>query len=165
MTDERLVTACHEAGHAVAALMRGSGELRSITIEPTPDHLGYTGFRGKPCDMAFVTYAGPWSEARAQWPMPTIDGRDDDELTFDDYLSGAWLRNASGDGVDYRRAQNADNALFGAQFADLSRVREEAWHSELESRWPVIRELAEMLLSGPVDAETAANLVDRQQWS
>jgi hypothetical protein len=38
----RAIIAHHEAGHAVAAVMRGGGELMSITIEPTDDHLGYT---------------------------------------------------------------------------------------------------------------------------
>jgi ATP-dependent Zn protease len=40
--DDRYLTACHEAGHAVAALMRGGGEVTSISIEPTADHLGIT---------------------------------------------------------------------------------------------------------------------------
>ena len=73
-TDERYITACHEAGHAVAALMRGGGEITSITIEPTADYLGYTWTRIKPFDRAFIIYAGPWAEARAQWTEPTFDG-------------------------------------------------------------------------------------------
>lgn len=35
--DERYLTTCHEAGHVVAALMRG-GELTSVTVDPTPEH-------------------------------------------------------------------------------------------------------------------------------
>ena len=68
-TDERYITACREAGHAVAALMRGGGEITSITIEPTADYLGYTWTRIKPFDRAFIIYAGPWAEARAHGPI------------------------------------------------------------------------------------------------
>lgn len=120
MVEERLLTAHHEAGHAVAALMRGDGELRSITIEPTAAYLGHTGYRGKPCDAAFVTYAGPWAEARAQWPLPTLEGEDDDGLAFEDYVSGAFPLNADGDGEDFRRAKEADSALHGPEFAHLA---------------------------------------------
>jgi hypothetical protein len=49
----------------MAALMRGAGEVRSITIEATADYLGHTGIRSKPADSAFITWAGPWAEARA----------------------------------------------------------------------------------------------------
>jgi ATP-dependent Zn protease len=48
--DDRYLTACHEAGHAVAALMRGGGEVTSISIEPTADHLGITHTRRKTFD-------------------------------------------------------------------------------------------------------------------
>lgn len=164
--DERLLTAHHEAGHAVAALMRGGGQLRSITIEPTTTYLGHTGYRGKPCDTAFVTYAGPWAEARAQWVRPTLDDEDDDGCTFEDYVSVAFLSNADGDGEDYRRAQEAEAAQlgeFGQQFLDLTGVRQEMWSGELEQSWPLIQQVAAiaMLVDGPVAAEAAATLVDR----
>ena len=52
--NERYLTACHEAGHAVAALMRGGGELVSITIDQDTatqragsPAIGYTHTRAK----------------------------------------------------------------------------------------------------------------------
>lgn len=66
--DQRVITAHHEAGHAVAAEMRGDGEVRALAIEPTDQYLGKTWFRAKPADLAFVTFAGPWAEARCRWP-------------------------------------------------------------------------------------------------
>ena len=124
---QRHLTACHEAGHAIASLMRGEGDVVSITIEPTPDYLGYTHFRAKPCDRAFITFAGPWAEARAQWPLPDLDDEDDDGCTFQDYLVVAWMHNADGDLAGYKRARDADAAMFGEQFADLTFGREEIW--------------------------------------
>jgi Peptidase M50B-like len=160
MVEDRLLTAHHEAGHAVAALMRGGSQLRSITIEPTTNYLGHTGWRGKPCDSAFVTYAGPWAEARAQWEPPALDDEDDDGYTFEDYVTAAFLRNAAGDGEDYRRAQEADAAMYGPEFAHLAYGREEHWSRELEQSWSAIRQLAAMLMDGPVSAEAATQLLD-----
>jgi hypothetical protein len=90
--DERYLTAHHEAGHAVAALLRGA-ELTSITIDPTPERAGYTGFRGKRWDSQFFTYAGPWAEARSQWTEDSLDGVDDDGCLFGDYVVYAFLVN------------------------------------------------------------------------
>ena len=59
--------------------MRGGGELVSVTIEPTAEYAAHTGLRSKPFDIAFVTYAGPWAEARAQWPAEvSLDAEDGD---------------------------------------------------------------------------------------
>ena len=81
---QRHLTAHHEPGHAVAALMRGGGELVSVTIEPTAEYAGHTGLRSKPFDIAFVTYAGPWAEARAQWPAEvSLDAEDGDGCVLD----------------------------------------------------------------------------------
>jgi hypothetical protein len=149
MTDQRYLTAHHEAGHGVAAVMRGAGELRSITIEPTTEYEGYTGFRSKPCDRAFVTYAGPWAEARAQWPLRGLVGEDDDGCTFGDYLTAAWRQNQHGDLADYERFRETDAALLGHD-ADLNLIdiTEEIWSAELEREWPVIKQVAGWLLSG-----------------
>ncbi|MEY8015270.1 hypothetical protein [Mycobacterium servetii] len=160
---ERELTAYHEAGHAVAAAMRGGGELRSITIEPSAAYLGHTGFRCKPCDTAFVTYAGPWAEARVQWPLPSLDGEDEDGASFEDYVAAAFLRNAGGDGEDYRHACEADQALLGERFAELVATREQFWgFRELDEHWPAVQAVAQLLIAGaaPTDAAVRA-LVDR----
>lgn len=74
--DERVRAAWHEAGHAVAHLMRGGGELHRIDIDEQTHGNGYTAGRAKPCDLGFITYAGPWAEARYLW----LVGPDEDDL-------------------------------------------------------------------------------------
>jgi len=125
--------------------------------QPTTD--GFTHHRGKTFDSAFVIYAGPWAEARCQWDQPTLDGEDDEGLTFDDYLTGAWMRNGPGDFADYQRGRAADAELFGPH-ADLVDRREETWSFELERQWPVIRAVADRLISaGRVTGEELADLI------
>ncbi len=62
----------HEAGHAVAAVARG-GELLSITLgkvdwdgDPELDEPGGCRHISDPRNAPFVTFAGPWAEARWQ---------------------------------------------------------------------------------------------------
>ena len=57
MNGERYVTACHEAGHAVAAVRRG-GWVNEIDISDK----GHTCTEHEPADKAFIVYAGPWRE-------------------------------------------------------------------------------------------------------
>jgi hypothetical protein len=148
---QRHLTAHHEAGHAVAALMRGGGELVSVTIEPTAEYAGHTGLRSKPFDIAFVTYAGPWAEARAQWPAEVpLDAEDGDGCVFDDYILAAWWANATGDLAEYKRRCEADAELLG-DHAHLLHLREETWCRELDDRWPAIQQIAKLLMSRPVD--------------
>ncbi len=172
-TDERYITACHEAGHAVAALMRGGGEITSITIEPTADYLGYTWTRIKPFDRAFIIYAGPWAEARAQWTDPTFDGCDGDGCLFEDLVTAAFLRNYDGDATEYKQALDYDPAEIARRagvFDELARRsgqeipdREEMWSRQLECAWPVIQQLAVRLLAGPVSGEDAAEVVNKSE--
>ena len=70
---DRRLTAYNEAGHAVAAMMRG-GTFVSITIEPDGDRDGCTSVEVDTYDMAFVAFAGVWAEARAHWAKP-LDGK------------------------------------------------------------------------------------------
>ncbi|MFN3004594.1 hypothetical protein [Mycolicibacterium wolinskyi] len=135
--DERAITTHHEAGHAVAASMRGGSEPVSVTIEPTDGHLGYTRWCGKPCDNAFITFAGPWAEARAQWPLPILDGEDTDGATFADYIAAAWLRNRDGDAADYQRATQVDRELLGDHYDEVA--RESIWQLQLERQWSAIQ--------------------------
>jgi hypothetical protein len=142
--------------------MRGGGELVSITIEATAEHAGFTHTRAKPFDSAFITYAGPWAEARAQWPHPTLDAEDDDGYTFDDYVLAKLLSNAK-DAADYQRQQAADAALLGPSFAHLAESCAQTWSGELERSWPVICEVARMLLTGSsVTTASIRMLLDRR---
>jgi hypothetical protein len=62
----------HEAGHAVASLGRRRCDVYKIYIV-LPD--GFTRHK-KPdaaADYAFILYAGPWAQARAQWTQKTIE--------------------------------------------------------------------------------------------
>ncbi len=153
MTDDE-VAAHHESGHAVAAVMRG-GTFSNITIEPEGNRFGYIETQVKSYHAAFVAYAGPWAEARAEWTKP-LDGEDDDGSTFDDYLARAFGRNAGGDLREYLRCSLADAAVYGDVNTWLTFASERRWGSELEAKWPVIRQVAELLTSG---ADLTAEMV------
>jgi hypothetical protein len=154
VSDSRYQTAHHEAGHAVATLLRGGGELLSITIAPAGDYLGHTESRTKAVagtDRLFITFAGPWAEARAQWAMPSLDREDDDGCTFDDHLCGAWMVNADGDSDAYEdmRGEEVRFAEYlGITPGELRDRRERGWGDELERAWPVIQQVAKLLLAG-----------------
>ncbi|MBS4104472.1 M50 family metallopeptidase, partial [Tsukamurella paurometabola] len=62
-TETASVAALHEAGHLVAAALRGAEALYAWIDEAGN---GYTRFRGLSAvvDEAFVTYAGPYAESR-----------------------------------------------------------------------------------------------------
>jgi hypothetical protein len=143
----REVTAHHEAGHAVALLIRGGGRLDYIDIYETADYRGYTHWNGKVFDIAFITYAGPWAEARAQWPLADLDGLDDDGCTFDDHVTAAFLANIDGDFEAYETCLASDPTFL----ASFQSSREECWNNELERVWPVVREVARLLLADGAD--------------
>lgn len=121
----RRLTAYNEAGRAVAAVMRG-GTFFSITIEPDGDRDGFTSVKVPRRDMAFVVFAGPWAEARAEWNKP-LDGEDDDGCRFDDYVADAFERNADGDLGGYLRRALADAAVYGDVTRYLTFSSEKAW--------------------------------------
>ena len=134
-------------------MMRG-GELVSVTIEATADHLGFTRAGGQAWDRAFVTFAGLWAEGRVQWPFSDLVGDDDDGCIFDDYVAAAFLRNHDGDLRDYEALCGADDD------AELRATREQVLSRELEYHWPAIQTAARLLLAGePVTAATISNLL------
>jgi hypothetical protein len=164
-TEERRVTAHHEAGHAIAALMRGGGEVTSITIDPTADYMGCAGVRSKSFDTPFIIFAGPWAEARCQWTGDTLDGLDDDGCEFIDHVTAAFMSNSDGDGTVYGEALEHDVYELARRSGFLAEGgmevdRETAWSEELERMWPVVQLLAERLLIGAVSGQEAADLVD-----
>jgi hypothetical protein len=156
-SDTRWLTACHEAGHAVATLMRGGGTFLKVTIEPTADYEGLTRVRLKPCDVNFNCYAGPWAEARAKWPQGLpLDQFDDDGFDFDDYLLGVLISQPD-DLKGLSEPADETEAAIRAAMTQLLGVeatrqadtnRERVWHSELDQMWPVIESVAQMLMSG-----------------
>ncbi len=170
MTDERWLTACHEAGHAVACLMRGGGTFVSVTIEPTEQYLGCTQTRIMQWDDQFTSYAGPWAEARAQWPadLPISDS-DSDDCYFQDYVLTALMANPP-DFQGYREPTGetalalrrvAPDHYSDAELSNLAAARDQTWDMELERMWPTILSVAKLLIDGEqVTAEMVRALRD-----
>lgn len=107
----------------------------------------------------------------AQWGGSVLDGVDDDGCTFDDYLTRAWSENTH----DWFRYQwLTDSSLKPVSDAVWRQFRpndfggdlppavpcEETWDRELEHAWPVIQQVAERRLSGPVTGHTIRALLD-----
>src|SRR4051812_27525150 len=161
--------ACHEAGHAVAAVLRG-GNIRSVTIVPTTDYSGHTWWRGHAWDGPFISYAGPWAEARAAWPahLPTDDDpeqADDAGCMFSDYVCAALAGAGCDDWVDVvnsvRRTQRALVQADPTFDVDLLANSEKVWRHELEEAWPLIVTLAGALLQHQViDGDVAMRVLE-----
>jgi hypothetical protein len=174
MTDQQYLTAHHEAGHAVATLLRGGGELLWITIEPTSKYLGYTGHRTKAVavgDRMFITFAGPWAEARAGWPQPSIDGEDDDGCIFDDHLFAAWAHNRDGDFDAYEQMRVDDLGMLtlaaehcGITPGELREQQGGLWRDELERAWGVIQQVAKLLLTGATVTDAVVRELVDAMW-
>jgi len=133
-----VVTAWHEAGHAVAALAIGA-RFSSASIYHGRDSAGRVhGIRGVG-ELAFVVdAAGQIAEHLRTWTMPQ---RDDDLR--------AWLKGWTRDGGVARRFRRAIVPRFGPGGSDAECA---AWrYSErlLTSRRPAIRQLARALLVHP----------------
>ena len=148
----------------MAAVLRG-GTFDSISIEPTVTRHGFIRTRGvKACDADFVTFAGPWAEARADWPALPLDGVDRDGSTFDDYLRASMLANAN----DLRQYVPEHDIPFerfiaevcGGEVPQIPLARDKSWYVELETCWPTIQSVADMLMSGvEVTAEAVETLL------
>lgn len=144
---ERRLAARHEAGHATAATMRGGASPTSVTISAEHPGSGLTVFRHLPWDHAFVAYAGPWAEARADWPLDTSDGLLDAEGSlFADRVMGVLLQQPEDAEVVYAYEQElaANAALMGVDRLALTPISV-VWDTELERAWPRVKELASRL--------------------
>ncbi|MCZ0731865.1 hypothetical protein [Mycolicibacterium iranicum] len=140
----------HEAGHAVAAVYRGSRLVRVFlgtadwsTFDMSGDTPGGTEHISRREQQPFITFAGPWAEAK--WTTETDDDVDD----MDDALEFAWLDNADGDADKYAgRVQELDDAAAHLGFHFVGRSWEFDWSDELEELWPAICEVAALLIDG-----------------
>ena len=166
---ERWLTACHEAGHAVACLMRGGGTFTSVTIERTDEYLGCTFTRLKQWDSQFVSYAGPWAEARAKWPEDlSVDDLDDEGLDLNDYIVIALVANPP-DLQGYREPTTqaaiatpkaVERDCGDETIRQMDAARDEVWDRQLEDMWPVMLSVAQMLMDGQaVNDEIVRSLI------
>jgi hypothetical protein len=129
-----VVTAWHEAGHAVAALAIGA-RFRSASIYHATDSSGRVHGISVPRDQAFVVdAAGQLAERLRDWTLP---GSDPELRT--------WLAGWKSDGGDARRFRRDIKASYGSD--EMA-----AWrHSErlLTPLRPRIRQVARALLVHP----------------
>lgn len=132
---QRNITGYHEAGHAVAAVLRG-GWVEGISIEPdaTLKHGGIAHLGHLREDYAFVAFAGPWAGTWFQWLGERVDetGCERYGFTFTDRLRFNLRQNLN----DQRHCRNTPWR------------KRMTWISELETRWPVIETVAGLLLQG-----------------
>lgn len=136
--NELAVTAWHEAGHVTAYLSKGL-PVRYATLRPRGgDAVGRTlpaGPRMLPYwDIAVISLAGPVAQGMYEFRTRA----EDDGLTEDDYIFGAYL---TGGSCDAQRAAVAPQQA-GPDGGDLWE-----WTSRrtLEPHWPVVTAIAEAL--------------------
>ena len=149
--DARTLAAYHEAGHAIAGCMRGS-VLRSVHLGEVAGD-GLTVHRGPSWDDPFISYAGPWAEARFIWGDRPATEEDEEYLVFGDHLFGIFLGTGAEDWCELSE-HFAELAGLAAMLPpeitadDLVRLTESAWAREMEAVWPAIEETATRLLAG-----------------
>lgn len=141
----------HEAGHAVAAALRGQGrfdtEVLSAAAWRDPVAACLRWEQAPSTARPFIAYGGPWAQARATWERVGGPGGDAEGLGFADHLSRAMLarpEDASGvavaefDVASLLRTGGVDDAACSR----VLRGVEFAWRRELEDVWPVVVEVA-----------------------
>lgn len=134
------VAAHHEAGHVVAAILRGATHLHDITARH--DGTGFTGARFVAFDGPFFAFGGIWAEARVQWPSDIpIAAEDIDGQSFEDYIREVcfeqiddFIAATSPDGFGMETPTGEDGPLW------------RRWAEELEAVLPVVRIIAEAIL-------------------
>jgi hypothetical protein len=162
-------TAHHEAGHAVAAVVRG-GKLVHVHMESARQWDGRTeGIAGVTRHMShrnnqpFVIFAGVWADAKWQVSNePDIDG-DEPLDVMNEYL---WpeLNFAQGDdGWEYEsRVLEFESLSAELGFSNnIPRSWEFDWANELNDLWPAICAVATMILEGMVvDHDAVTDAID-----
>lgn len=148
--------AYHEAGHAVAAVLRDGSSLRPLSITSADDYPDSTCRLTTGRDPGFVAWAGPWSEAYAEWCERPRE-RGDDEFVFADYHLTVYL---SGSHTDWEIVEHNFASL---PWASLRAGTERVWGMELTHMWPAIQQVARWLLVGePVTNQRVRDLTDAE---
>ncbi len=159
----RRVAAFHEAGHAVAAVMRGGSTLTSVSLDEQVHGAGITWSRAHVWDQAFIIWAGPWAEARHAWGDRPLDGEDEDGCTLADYVFGVFLTQPV-DSADYDRATRADDEL-GSDGRGRGVAECVVWPAELQQVWPAVEHVAARLLEGDAVAHAEVEAAVERCWA
>ena len=135
------LVASHEAGHAYAAWARlGIAGVRHVRVASDGSGRTEHGQTGPNPDSAFVTYAGPWAQARRRFGFGEACiacGK-----TFEHALDEAF-HNGGDDDLAMMREWSA---FWGAAFVDDWPDLRAAWNRQLEGDWPIISALASALV-------------------
>ncbi|MGO9350786.1 MAG: hypothetical protein ACLP3C_08120 [Mycobacterium sp.] len=151
----RFRTAHHEAGHAVAAVMRG-GVVHHLKLgDPTDaglldaerESIGVTRQTSDSWNVPFMAFAGPWAE----WRLGTETGETKDwDLVWD------WLDADSDNGRDAL----GDYTLM--DYDNLTEAQIAIWTDELERHWPAIVAVAAVAFADyPVNTEVIQAFIDQ----
>lgn len=152
----------HEAGHAVAVIVRG-GTLKDVwlgtadwsTDDTSADTPGGTRHQTAWEAQPFVTFAGPWAEA--MWKVEHDDYIDD----LWEALEYAWQDNSDGDSDKYEDRVgllSAAAAQYG--FGTIGRQWEVEWADELEPLWHIVCQVAALLIDNqPVTHDVVQSLL------
>jgi len=144
--------AYHEAGHAVATVLRDGSYVRPFTITSADDYPDRTCHLSPGRDPGFVAWAGPWAQARAEWCERPLESSGD-EFVFADHLLTAYL---SGGHTDWLIVEQHFASL---PWSSMRAGTERVWGMELTRMWPAIQQVAEWLLVGePVTGQRVRDL-------
>lgn len=158
LAHRRIATAHHEAGHAVAAVLRG-GDVHHLKLgDPTDAGLldadrelvGAARVTLDPGDVPFMAFAGPWAE----WRLGTETGETADwDLVWD------WL---DCDSAGMMCDPLSDYSLM--DYDNLTEAQIALWVKELGPQWPAIVAVAAVALAGdPVNTEVVKALIERRR--
>lgn len=135
-------------------VLRG-GTFSGVTLEPTLTRDGGILIHDVGEHHHFVTYAGPWAEARVQWPAAlSIDSVNAKGRSFIQEVEDALWSNESdlrdyAPDLDFFPSDHLIAALSGEEPQPvIPGPHDQAWFGELERCWPVMQFVASELLSG-----------------
>lgn len=126
--------AFHEAGHLVAASLRGLSWQVPVSLEHGTHADGMLWWRAEPRDRAFIVFAGPWAQARHSWGDRPLEDGDAD---------------FAGEVAAVLRSLPADDDALRHAAAAYAGVRAD-WTAELERLWPAVRQVAALLIQDAV---------------